>query len=160
MKQIICLAALSFIPTLVLAQAKPGEAATIKGVEIKGDAKPGATVTAVVKVELAKSYHAHSNKPSESSYIPTVIAVNVPKGVKAGSIKYPAGKSLKVEVIDKPLSIYEDEFEVSVPLTLGRDAALPLTIPATLSYQACKGAVCYPPKKVKFDIVVGAAKRP
>ena len=45
--------------------------------------------------------------------------------------------------------------QITALLTLDAKARLPLTIPATLSYQGCQGASCYPPKKVKFDIAVG-----
>jgi hypothetical protein len=71
------------------------------------------------------------------------------------AIKYPEGKAEKVEGLAKPLSVYEGDFQISAQLTLDSKARLPLTIPATLGYQACQGATCYPPKKLKFDIAVG-----
>ena len=152
MKRIICLAICLFVPLLIHAQKKQGEAASIKNVEIKGEVKPGAEVTAVIDVAVEKDYHTHSNKPSDPQFIPTVLTLSPLAGVKAGSIKYPAGKSETVKGLDKPLSVYEREFQISVPLKLGKEVVLPLTVPATLSYQACQGAVCYPPKKLKFEI--------
>jgi DsbC/DsbD-like thiol-disulfide interchange protein len=112
----------------------------------------------VVKVRLDEGYHVHSNKPSEPQFIPTVLTVGTAAGARAGTISYPAGKSQKIEGLSKPLSVYESEFEVSVPIGLTAAAKLPVTIPATLGYQACKGAQCYAPQKLKFDIKIEAKK--
>ena len=72
------------------------------------------------------------------------------------TIKYPEGKSEKVQGLAKPLSVYAEDFRINVLLTLDARARIPLTIPAVLSYQACQGATCYPPKRLKFDITLGA----
>jgi len=159
MKRFIPLAICLFVPLLIHAQKKQGEAASIKSVEIKGEIKPAAEVTAVIEVAVEKDYHTHSNKPSEPNFIPTVLTLNPTAGVKVGPIKYPQGKSEKVKDLDKPLSVYERQFQISVPITLGKDAALPLTVPAELSYQACQGAVCYRPQKLKFEINLSAKKK-
>jgi len=155
MKTLFALLALVSLPIAALAQKKPGEAASIGKVEIQGEAKPGGNVTAVVKVKLEKAWHVQSNKPSEPNFIPTVLTLAPPPGVKVTATKYPDGKAEKVEGLAKPLSVYDGDFQISAQLTLDAKATLPLTIPATLSYQACQGATCYPPKKLKFDIAVG-----
>jgi len=156
MKRIITWCALLALPSVALAQKKIGEAASLDKVEIQGAVKPGATFTAVVRFKLDKGFHTHSNKPSEPTFIPTVLTLSAADGIKAGTVKYPEGKSEKVQGLDKPLSVYEEQFQLSVPLTLNEKAKLPVNVPATLSYQACQGATCYPPKKLKFDIVVMA----
>ena len=145
------------IPLATSAQKKPGEAASIAGVEIKGEPAAGSRVTAVVKVKLEKGYHVHSNKPSQPEFIPTVLTLEPGAGVKAGTIAYPTGKSEKVAGLDKPLSIYEEHFEVSVPLGLAASAKLPVVVPATLNYQACQGAKCYAPQRLKFEIRLPSA---
>jgi DsbC/DsbD-like thiol-disulfide interchange protein len=157
MKTLVAWLGILALPFAANAQKKPGEAASIAGVEIKGDAVAGRRVTAVVKVKLEKGYHVHSNKPSQPEFIPTVLTLEPGAGVKAGTIGYPTGKSEKVAGLDKPLSIYEDHFEVSVPLGLAASVKLPLTVPATLNYQACQGAKCYAPQQLKFEIRLPAA---
>jgi len=143
------------LPIFAVAQKKPGEAASIGKVEIQGEAKPGGNVTAIIKVKLEKAWHVQSNKPSEPNFIPTVLTLLPTPGLKVAAIKYPEGKADKVRGLAKPLSVYDADFQLSALLTLDAKARLPLTIPATLSYQACQGATCYPPKKLKFDIAVG-----
>ena len=159
MKLITCLLAVALLPgTLFAQQKKLGEAASIQSVEIKGVAIPGSRVTAVVTVKLDKGYHVHSNKPSQPEFIPTVLSLNSASGIRAGTIAYPEGKSEKVEGLPKPLSVYEEHFELSIPLGLSGSVKLPATIPAVLSYQACRGAKCYAPQKLKFDITLPAPK--
>ena len=156
MKSIFCLVSLVLIPFAVVAQKKIGEAASVETVAIKGDAMPGSRVTAVIRVKLEKGFHVHSNKPSEPQFIPTVLTVEPAPGVKAGSIIYPEGKPERVTGLAKPLSVYEDTFEIQVPLGLAATAKLPLTVTANLRYQACQGAQCYAPQKLKIDIALPA----
>ena len=155
MRNIFPLVALLTLPLAAAEQGKPGEAARLDKVEIQGEAKPGGNVVAIVHVKLEKNWHVQSNKPSEPSFIPTVLSLSPTPGVKSSTVKYPAGKAEKVQGVQKPLSVYEEEFQINVLLTLDARAKLPLTIPAVLNYQACQGATCYPPKKLKFDIVLG-----
>ena len=119
---------------------------------------PGGRVTAVIHVRLEKGYHVHSDKPSEPQFIPTELKLEPAPGVKAGVIAYPEGKSEKVEGLAKPLSVYEGDFEVSIPIGLSGAVRLPTTVPATLSYQACRGAQCYAPQKLKFEIALPEKK--
>ena len=144
---VVCLA-----PFIASAAKPPGEAATITSIELKGEARPGSVVKAVIKVKLEKAYHVHSHKPSEENFIATVLTLEPSAGIKAGDIAYPKGKSLKVDGLDIPLSVYEDEFEITVTLGVSAQAKLPAVIPATLRYQACQGAQCYAPQRLKLEI--------
>jgi Disulphide bond corrector protein DsbC len=147
MRRFLPLLAVCFLPLVALAAKPPGEAATITSVELKGDARPGSVVKAVVKVKLEKHFHVHSNKPSEENFIATVLTLEPLAGIKIGEIAYPKGKSVKVEGLDKPLSVYEDEFEITVTLGLSAQAKLPAVIPANLRYQAC-----HAPQRLKLEI--------
>ncbi len=135
---------------------KPGEAVKVDEVKIKGAAAPGREVIAVMSFVVDEGYHTHSNKPSEPEFIATALTVSAAKGVTAGTVVYPKGKTQKIEGLDKPLSLYEGQFTVSVPLKIDAGATLPLTVPATLRYQACQGARCYAPKTLKVDISIPA----
>jgi DsbC/DsbD-like thiol-disulfide interchange protein len=146
---------LCLLPFAALAQRKLGEAATIKNVEVKGDPMPGGKVTAVVKVAIEHGYHTHSNKPSEPQFIATVLKVEGAPGVRAGAVTYPQGKTEKIAGLEKPLSIYQGDVEISVVLGLTGAVKLPLKLPASLQYQACQGAQCYAPQNLKFEIPLG-----
>ena len=74
-------------------------------------------------------------------------------------IRFAGGRETeRVVGLPKPLSVYEEHFEISVPLGLSAAAKLPLTVRGALGYQACQGAVCYAPQKLKFDIVLPEKK--
>ncbi len=160
MESLLVAITLMAVPFASVAEKKPGEAASLDKVEIQGEVKPGGNIVAVIHVKLEKNWHVQSNKPSEPSFIPTVLSLSPTPGVKLGTTKYPEGKSEKVQGLAKPLSVYDGDFQISALLTLDANAKLPLTIPAMLNYQACQGATCYPPKKLKFDIVVGGEAKP
>src|SRR5256714_15283253 len=132
MKNIFALITLLGLPLAVgaaEAQKKPGEAASLDKVEIQGDAKAGGNVVAVVHVKLEKNWHVQSNKPSEPTFIPTVLMLAPTPGVNVTTIKYPEGKAEKVAGLPKPLSVYEEEFQIHGLLTRDPRAKPPLTIP-------------------------------
>ena len=160
MKNTVLFAALllsaAFLPCTLSAQKPPGEAVKVHEVQIKGTPSPGSEVTAVIAFEIENGYHTHSNKPSEKNFIATVLTVPAAPGVKAGEAVYPKGKTQKVEGLDKPLSLYEGQFTISVPIKLDASAKLPLKVLASLRYQACQGALCYPPKSLKLEIPLGS----
>jgi DsbC/DsbD-like thiol-disulfide interchange protein len=139
-------------PPATFTPKKLGDAATIEAVTIKGDPIPGGKVSAVIKVKLETGYHVHSNKPSEPQFIATVLSVESAAGVRVGTVAYPPGKSEKVEGLEKPLSVLDKEFEITIPLGLTSSVKLPVTLPGTLRYQACRGAQCYAPRQLKFEI--------
>jgi len=151
--------ALMFAAAAAEPQKKPGEAASIEKVEVQGDVKAGGNIVAVVRVKLEKNWHVQSNKPSEPNFIPTVLTLAPTPGVRVTTIKYPEGKSEKVQGLAKPLSVYDGDFQISVLLALDARAKLPLTIPAMLNYQACQGASCYPPKRLKVEIPLGKTEK-
>jgi DsbC/DsbD-like thiol-disulfide interchange protein len=157
-KTSLALLAIATVPFAGFAGTKPGEAASIDKIEIKGSPTPGGKVTAIVHVKVDKGFHTQSNKPSEPTFIPTKLTLETPAGVKAGTIQYPEGKSYAQQGVTKPLSVYEENFDISVPLALKADATLPLTINATLGYQACNESSCFAPQKVKFEITLPATK--
>src|SRR5947208_14255987 len=95
MKNLFVVLALLAVPISAAAQKKPGEAASIGKVDIRGDAKPGGNVVAIVHVKLEKAWHVQSNKPSEPNYIPTVLTLAPTPGVKVTAVKYPDGKAEK-----------------------------------------------------------------
>lgn len=131
---------------------KPGEAVTLKAVTFKGDVKPGVEVTAVVQFEIEAGYHVQANPASEPAYIPAVFKLEPAAGVIASPIRYPAGKEEPVAGLPKPLKVYDGTFEILIPLKIKPDAKLPIAIPGLLTYQACKGSTCYPPRKLKVEI--------
>jgi DsbC/DsbD-like thiol-disulfide interchange protein len=137
---------------LCLAQKKSKDYVQLAGIKIEGKATPGARVSATLHFKINKGYHTQSHKPSEEFFIPTVVKLKSAAGIRVGKVAYPKGHNEKVDGLDKPLSVYDEEFRITVPLAISAQAKLPATLKGTLDYQACKGAVCYPPQKLKIEI--------
>lgn len=156
MKALTC--GLIFALSLLTAPAqKPAtEYVKLEKTEISGEAVAGARVTATLRFKIEPGFHTQSSKPSEDYFIPTALKFDTVAGIKVGEIKYPAGKEEKVDGLDKPLSVFDKEFALTVPLAISAQAKLPATLTGTLTYQACKGAVCFPPKKLKIEVKLGS----
>jgi len=134
------------------AQKKDTEYVKYAKTEVEGKVAAGSRVSAKLHFKIEKGFHTQSNKPSEEYFIPTVLKLDNVAGLKVGAIKYPDGKEEKVDGLEKPLSVYEEEFEITVPVAISGQAKLPATLTGTLIYQACKGASCFPPKKLKVEV--------
>ena len=133
---------------------KPIDAVSLAKISMKGDIKPGASVTAVVQFKIEPGYHVQANPTSEPNLIPAVLKLDPAAGLVWSPPTYPAAKEEKVAGLDKPLKVYDGSFEILVPIQIAADAKLPISIAGVLSYQACKGAVCYAPKRLKLEIPV------
>lgn len=138
------------------APKKPGEVVSVKAVTLKGTLKPGAEVTAVVQFQIEEGFKVQANVPSEPNFIPSVLKLDPVPGLVVSPPKYPTGKEEKVEGLPKPMRVYHDTFEVLLPIRITPEAQLPAQIPGVLTYQACKGATCFAPRKLKVLIPLAA----
>ena len=106
----------------------------------------GAALRAALMVSLPEGFHVQSNKPSDPSFIPTVLSVEPPAGVTVAEIVYPASTDLKQAGVDQPLAVFERAFTIGVRLAVARDVPDgDITVPARLRYQACDDTTCYIP---------------
>jgi hypothetical protein len=149
---VVTLLALALSSGLAMAQKKTKDYVALAETKIEGSVTPGARVTATLHFKIKDGYHTQSNKPSEEYFIPTVLKMKPAAGIKIGKATYPKGHSEKVTGIDKPLSVYDKEFRISVPVAISSQAKLPATVEGTLNYQACQGSVCYPPQKLSIEL--------
>lgn len=124
----------------------------LKRVDFVGVPASGGRVMANLHFEIEEGFHTQSHKPSEEYFIATELNLELPAGIKAGKAVYPKGKEKSVIGLDKPMSLYEGEFVVQMPLAISVQATLPVTLEGSLEYQACKGATCYPPRKLKVAV--------
>ncbi|UCF81673.1 MAG: DUF255 domain-containing protein [Acidobacteriota bacterium] len=114
-----------------------------------GEARPGQKVELVVRLDIAEKWHVNARKPREEYLIPTEVRVeNLPEGLKAGEVDYPKEKLVKLGFSDAPLAVYDGRTEISVPLTVAKDAQPgPRTLTAKVRFQACDDSRCLPPEE-------------
>ena len=103
-----------------------------------------------LRFQIVPGYHINSHTPKSKFLIPTALTLQPSPGVKPGSPEFPAGRlySFAFDPADK-LDVYSDNFIVKLPVvaTTGEH-----TVDATLKYQACDNASCYPPKTLAVKI--------
>jgi thiol:disulfide interchange protein DsbD len=105
----------------------------------------------VLRVEsrIAEGWHVNSHTPSEDFLIPTVVSPEAAPGVTFGEPEYPPGKMAKFSFSKKPLSVYEREFTVRIPVSWTADATPDLA--GAVEYQACNDTQCLPPDSARFS---------
>jgi len=107
-----------------------------------------------VRFHIVPGFHVNSHTPNSQLLIPTTLTLQPSAGVKPGAMEYPAGKpySFSFDPGDK-LDVYADDFTVKLPITA---TAGDHAMDATLKYQACDNASCYPPRTLPVKIVFTA----
>ncbi len=116
--------------------------------------KAGEELKFTLQVSLKDLWHVHSNKPNDASLIPTVVSVS-DKNYQLVKVNYPKAKELKSEISDKPLVVYEGDFEITGSIKIPANAkAGKVKIPVVLSYQGCNDKTCMPPTEAVNNIEV------
>lgn len=117
--------------------------------------EPGAGgKTLVLDVKLETGWHVNSHKPSEDYLIATSVTVDPAAGVTAGEPKYPEGMMKKFSFAEKPLSVYEGSFTITVPLTGATENVE--RVAGAVEFQACSDTQCLAPASVRFEASAGA----
>lgn len=99
-------------------------------------------------------FHVNSHTPKSELLIPTQLVLQPVDGVNVGGLEYPPG--IPYSFISDPkekLEVYSGPFTVKLPVVA---SAGDHTIEATLKYQACDHAACYPPKSLPVQILFTA----
>ena len=108
--------------------------------------RPGAAVHLTLTVTLAEGLHVQSNAPRDPAFIPTVLTIEAPRGVRIDEIIYPAATDLQQAGLPQPLAVFGSEFTIRIRATLADDMpAGELVVPARIRYQACNDKACFPP---------------
>jgi DsbC/DsbD-like thiol-disulfide interchange protein len=120
--------------------------------------QPGGTMTIVVQVKIAPTWHIYAADADQGTSIPTTLKLKLPKGIAAkGEWSYPqATKSRDVEG-----SIYEGELTFRRTLNVASDVSTgPLEVACEFGYQACDPFMCRPPAKLALKAKAEIVKSP
>ncbi|MGB0581391.1 MAG: protein-disulfide reductase DsbD domain-containing protein [Limisphaerales bacterium] len=154
------LAALLLLPSVALRAAAPGG---FFGPKTKttllidhSTAKPGTTITAGVKLSMAKKWHTYWRNPGQNGKA-TGIKWTLPAGVSAGTIQWPVPH--KTESWEMFSFEFSEEVILLVPLTIA-DSVAPGTISlkADLDWLECEteGACVPGSSSVETKLVIGS----
>ena len=107
-----------------------------------------------IRFQVVQGFHINSHTPKSKFLIPTTLSLQPATGVKPGPPAFPAGQlySFAFDPSEK-VDVYAGSFTVKLPVvaTAGEH-----TIDATLKYQACDNASCYPPKTLPVKVLFAA----
>jgi thiol:disulfide interchange protein DsbD len=137
---------------LLLSVAAPATPAPAPATLLKTEARfapgGGGAATLIVDAILASGWHVNSHHPSEDYLIATSLSLDPSAGVSFGQPKYPEGRMKKFSFAEKPLSVYEGSFSITVALTIAGPSPAELT--GAVEYQACSDTQCLAPASVPF----------
>jgi DsbC/DsbD-like thiol-disulfide interchange protein len=119
-------------------------------------AAPGERVSLSVDVSPKPKMHVYA--PDQTDYIPIELKVEAAPSFRAQAIQYPAAEQFFFAPLNETQRVYSKPFRITLPITLARTAAAPLTIKGTVKYQACDDAICYLPQTVEVNWKVAVKK--
>jgi DsbC/DsbD-like thiol-disulfide interchange protein len=107
-----------------------------------------------LRFQIVAGFHINSHTPRSQFLIPTTLTLQPATGVKPGPLQYPAGQpySFPADPGNK-LDVYAGSFTLRLPVVA---APGDHAIAATLRYQACDNASCYPPKTLPINVIFTA----
>lgn len=124
--------------------AAAAQAQTVSG--SISQAERGRWVGGVIVLDIPKGIHVNSNSPASENLIPTTVRL-ISSDASVSEVRFPAGRLVRFEFADEPLSIYEGRvplrFRYRVPL---RFRGKTVRIRAEVSFQPCTETVCYLPR--------------
>jgi hypothetical protein len=103
---------------------------------------------------VVNGFHVNSHTPKSDFLIPTSVKTQPATGVTQSTPEYSSGQEFSFSFSpNEKLDVYSGDFTVRVPVVA---QAGEHTVDATLHYQACDHAACYPPKSLPLQILFTA----
>ena len=113
----------------------------------------GRSVSASLVLDIPRGYHVNAHDPVSRFALPTKIEVDVPSGIRIGSISYPRAILRRFTFSEERLGVYESRtvirFNIKIPANQQTGKS---EIKAHLSYQSCSDEVCFPPVKTEISV--------
>jgi Disulphide bond corrector protein DsbC len=138
---------------------KPSDVVKMGTLKLGGMLKPGATSQLEVEAEILSGWHINSNHPNSADFIPTVLAVNPPAGLKTGAVKYPPADEIAPAFSGgEKLSVFTGtmNFTAALDAAPGFKPDSGSKFVVTLEYQPCNENICMPPAKVSASASLGS----
>jgi len=128
--------ALAGLSLLAASSAHGAAQAAVRLVLESSSARPGETIMAGVHLKMPAGWHSYWANSGDSG-LPTKVTWNLPAGVTAGEIRWPAPE--KLEEAGFTTYVLHDDVVLLVPLTLASNLPNgPLTLSAKVDWQECK----------------------
>jgi len=155
---------IQFVMAVLLPLLAQAQGATTKPTLLlaASEAKPGETVLAGVRLQMAEDWHIYWRNPGGPG-LPTVIKWELPAGITAGAIQWPTPEKFVMADESDPTAEkiinygYGHEVILLVPLKLAADVKPgPLELRATVDWLECKGTCIPGTKDLRATLVVAS----
>jgi DsbC/DsbD-like thiol-disulfide interchange protein len=141
----------SFVLLLLLAPSPGGDPVTTRHLTIATSASqeavaPGGRVA--LNVDIAPKPSMHVYAPGQKEYIPISVTLAGNAAVKPAAITFPTPEKREVKELGETQLVYSKPFRIVQNIAITKSPspkAGPLTVKATVKYQACDESMCYAP---------------
>jgi len=104
--------------------------------------------------KVLEGYHVNSHTPKSDFLIPTALKTQPTPGVTQAPPTYSAGQEFSFSFSPtEKLDVYSGDFTIKLPVVAEAGEHL---VDASLRYQACDHAACYPPKTLPLQVLFTA----
>ncbi len=117
----------------------------------------GSEVRVAVVLEVRQPWHVNAHDLPDGFLVPTELRFDPPPGVTVREVIYPKGHEKSLDFAEAPLVLYDGRVVIGAVLAVDTSVATgDVTVPATLTYQACDNEKCLLPadEPVRFVLHV------
>ena len=135
------------------AKASPAAAANVRNsadvvrIDSSAAAFPaGVTAELPIPISIEPGYHVNANPATFDYLIATEVTADKSDGLTFGKAVYPTGEKKKFQFAEAPLSVYEGQIQIKLPVQAAANAAKgKRTVAVHVRVQACDQEKCFPP---------------
>ena len=115
----------------------------------------GSEINILVKSVIEETWHINSNSPNDDFLIPTKLELQGIDGFKLSKILYPSPIDMQFGFSDKPVSVFEGEFDIKGVLEVSEQVQSgDYNLVLNLTYQACNNQSCMAPVTITDTISI------
>ncbi len=123
--------------------------------------KKGAKYELPLVFEIKPGYHIMADTGLADNWVYTQLSIQSGKGYLTDAPRFPAPEDLFLQDDTQPLSIFEEEVEVKIPILPSPQAEMgTYNLQGQLLYQACTDQKCFFPRELKFEVPIQVGDRP
>lgn len=117
---------------------------------------PSAPIPGSIELVISPGYHVNANPATFSYLIATEVQPGKIDGVTVSDkIVYPPGALKKFEFAEQPLSVYEGNVSISIPIKITSPSKTQRLLPLKVRVQACDSEKCFPPATLDASLPIG-----
>ncbi len=101
---------------------------------------------------IEEGMHIQADTLSNSNFIPTVLTLEMPEGMKYGRPVFPEMHVIQLAGSEDVMEVFDGRVQVSIPLIHSAIPPGDYHLDGQLYYQACSDQKCFFPRTLKFTI--------